>query len=239
MRSRASAFLPLFIAGSISLLGAQQPARHLVTLLPTAAGVVALLPAGKPDSTLDERNVAARFDSSLRVSLTSRRFVVLDGGPALAAWLRVRDSLGGFYDRKTGHRLDSHLRSAAHAALNATGAELLIVPELEVVDAWIANHKARWDGAGRDMTGVVGGRTAAMSLVAEVRDGSGDSVAALRSGFSLLLRPKGDDLVWMTAVQVFGDEKRIRECTDRLADSMPGVPRRPVPVVPREDRPIP
>jgi hypothetical protein len=225
---RASALVAIVAAAVVSVLPAQQPPPRVVTFLPTGVDLAEASPT-----------IGGQFDSLLRASLSARQFTVVDGGPAVAAWLRVRDSLGGFYHRKTGRRLEPNLRSAARAALGATGAELLLIPRLVVVDAWIANYKAEWDGAQRRMELIVGGRTAALTLAAEVRDSSGDAVASLRSGFNTVARQKGGELVAMTLEEVFGDRKRMRECTDRLADSMPGVPRKPPPAVRREERPIP
>ena len=231
------ASLAVILSATTAALSGQQAPGGRVTFLPAGLDVVALLPFAGSDSLPQEREIRAQFDFLLGASLAARRFTVLDGTPALRAWLRVRDSLGGFYDRKTGRRLEGKVGPAARAALAATGAELLLVPELEVADVWIANRKAEWDGAERGTNLVLGGRTRALSLVAELRDSSGTVVTTLRSGFTMLTRPKNDRLVPATRAEVFGDQKRMRECTDRLADSMPGVPRRPPPQ--KEQRAIP
>lgn len=217
------------------LFGQQAPAR-VVTFLPASLDVVALLPFASADSLPQEREIRAQFDSLLRGSLAARRFTVLGDAPALRAWLRVRDSLGGFYDRKTGRRLEDKVSAAARAAAAASGAELLLLPELQVVDVWIASRKAKWDGAERGNL-TLGGRSPALSLVAELRDSSGARVTTLRSGFTILTRHKGDGLVPLTRAEAFGDRERMRESTDRLADSMPGVPRKPPPE--KEQRAIP
>lgn len=225
------------LLATTAMLSAQQAPPARVTFLPTGLDVVAFLPFTTSDSLPSDRDIRPRFDSLIEASLAARRFTVPDGAPALRAWLRVRDSLGGFYDRKTGRRLEDKVGRAARAAAAAGGAELLLVPELHVVDVWIANRKAEWDGAERGTNLVLGGRSRALSLVAELRDSSGALVTTLRSGFTLLARPKNDQLVLMTRPEVFGDQKRMRECTERLADSMPGVPRKPLPE--KEQRAIP
>lgn len=229
------------LAGALLMAAAspaQQPLPRVVTLLPTDARIVGYMAVETGDSVAGAERVALQFDSLLRVSLESRGFAVLDRWPAQEAWLRARDSLGGFYDRRTGARLEPNVAAAARAALVAGGAELLLAPELVPVDIWIAGRKARWDGVERSTEGVVGGRTLGLTLAAELRDTSGVRAAALRSGFNMMTKPKGGDLVRRSRAELF-EVKRMRECTDRLADSMPGVPRRPPTPPPAERRPIP
>ncbi len=230
------ACLAAMLVTTTAMLSAQQAPPARVAFLPTDLDVVTFLPFAKADSLPPERDIRPRFDSLLEAGLAARRFTVLDGAPAFRAWLRVRDSLGGFYDRKSGRRLEDKVGRAARAAAGAAGAELLLVPELQVVDVWLASRKAEWDGAERGNL-PLGGRTPALSLVAELRDSSGAVVTTLRSGYTILTRYKGDKLVPLTRAEAFADRGRMRECTDRLADSMPGVPRKPPPE--KEQRAIP
>ena len=133
------------------------------------------------------------FDSLIVTQLESAGFTVITPRVTVATWQRVRDSLGGYYDRFTGRVVAEKLRAVQTVTLAVLQrdyhVEAWIRPFIAPVRAQYHGRNARWDGVDEGSGwGVGDGVLPALSLTVPVFDSAGLSVLAGTGGIELTMK---------------------------------------------------
>ncbi|HWZ29450.1 MAG TPA: hypothetical protein VNX15_12855 [Gemmatimonadales bacterium] len=179
-------------AGSIVLL--------LLALEGSAKGqarVVAVDETTMPRLLPELRSRHVVFDSLITAVLESAGFTVITPGVTAATWQRVRDSLGGYYDRFTGRVVAGKLQAVETATFAVLRhdhhVDVWIRPSVATVQASFRGRKASWDGVQEGSGGVIGdGILPALSLIVPVFDSAGHAVYQGIGGIELKSKADGE-----------------------------------------------
>ncbi len=202
---------------------AAQPPAPVYDLFITSESVffqtterVALVPLAFGDDLEVPDSVITELESLLRQELELAGFEVIPSVVYGETWLRIVQDLGGIYDPYTGKRDDEQFEAASQRLrlelAEKFGPDVLLRPELWVVDAPYRNAFARWDGASQKITKSAfrfdsEGFVPALTLGIVVEDLAGAEVFVNGGGLEVL---ETLDTV-VPAEALFGDPERIRD----------------------------
>ncbi len=196
---------------------------------------IALSPIDVPDELEQPEPVLAIFDSLITEALCAAGFAVVPAGVVSDIWGHGTDSVGGYYDPKTGRQDTTKLnplRRYLKQRLRAEhGADAILFPEIIVVDAPYADGTATWDGTSQAVAGFLrvllsaitsntlpAGTAQGLSLDVQVESVEGGVVFTNRGGIELWAKPDrdGSQLNWVPRDQLFLHPDRNRKAV-RLA----------------------
>lgn len=177
----------------------------------------------------------AQFDSLITSSLRSEGFAVVPPQVSESIWLRLRDSIGGYYDSYTGKLIDAKLEEVHLGTLRELHArhavDAWLHPEIEVVGAPFTGGKVKWHGTEQESgaTGGLGGflfgtkrgSVPALSLFVSLEDTVGKDIYAGVGGIELTSRIKGDRFVDVPWPSLLRDGARNVAAVHLALDSLP------------------
>lgn len=143
---------------------------------------VALVPASVPDELEGREAIGRLVDSMILATLAPADFTTVPAAEYAAIWDRLTREAGGFFDPYTGERDEPKFEAAVrqlHRELEALfHPDVLLYPELWIVEAPIRDGLAHWDGTQRQVYGIPvdGGAALALSLVVVMEDEGGQEV---------------------------------------------------------------
>lgn len=192
----------------------------------TASHTIALSPLRVPDDLEEPEPVEALFDSLITDALRIAGFAVVPSEIVSEIWDHGADSIGGYFDPMTGQADTSKLnplrRYFKQRLRSEQAADLVLFPEVVVVDAPYADGQASWDGTSQAVAGwfrilasaitnteLPAGTAQALSLDVQIESMDGGPVFNQRGGIELWAKP-GDnkDLSWVPRERLFLDRKR-------------------------------
>lgn len=201
------------------------------------AHTIALSPIRVPDDLDEPEPVEALFDSLITDALRTAGFTVVPSDIVSEIWNRGADSIGGYFDPVTGRADTSKLnplrRHFKQRLRSEHAADLVLFPEIVVVDAPYADGQASWDGTSQAVAGwltIVASAIANTSLPAGTAEGLSldvqmegmDSGAVFnhRAGIELWAKPSGDGgLSRVPRERLFQDRKRSAKAVRRVLES--------------------
>ena len=205
-----------------------------------ATHTVALSTVRVPDDLEDPDPVAALFDSLLTDALRTGGFAVVPSDIVSEIWNQGADSIGGYFDPMTGQpdtsKLNPLRRYFKQRLRSEQAADLVLFPEIVLVDAPYADGQASWDGTSQAVAGwfkilisaiansrLPAGTAEALSLDVQVESIDGGSVFNQRAGLELWAKPDGDgDLSWVPRERLFLDQKRNAKAVRLVLASLLG-----------------
>jgi len=111
---------------------------------------IALAPIWTPKELVVPDSVKAKFESLLAAELRGAGFTVIASEQEQALWNSMTDSVGGFYDPKTGEVDTVKSRivwDKVYSRLRTNfGVDAIMYPSILIVLAKFNNGKAEWDG---------------------------------------------------------------------------------------------
>ena len=117
---------------------------------------VALVPLESDDDLEVPDSVVTEFESLLRGELEQAGFHVIPSLVYEELWIRVVQDVGGIFDPYTGRRDDERFQRAVDRLREELKEnfepDVLLRPELWVVDAPFHDAVARWDGTSQDIS---------------------------------------------------------------------------------------
>ncbi|HEX9283833.1 MAG TPA: hypothetical protein VF882_08590 [Gemmatimonadales bacterium] len=188
-----------------------------------------------PQDYRDLTAVRARFDSLIAERLRAAGFSVVPPQIAESIWLRVRDSVGGYYDTYTGKRVEAKYEVVRTATLTELKtryqADAWLHPVIRVVGARFSGGKVKWHGV-EEQSGAPGGlggflfgskigAVPALSLFVFVEDMAGKDLYAGVGGLRLVERIQGDRFVPIPRDSLFNDGARNAAAIHLALDSLP------------------
>ena len=148
--------------------------------------VIALLPIQLPDSLPEPERVRATFDSLLTALLTGAGYRVVGSEVTAPAWKQVVDSMGGYYDRRTGRIVHERYLAAASATVARLraehGTDALLAPGVIVTMAPTDKGTATWDGVSERVANAGWSSVPVLTLVALSADAAGAVLHCGRGG---------------------------------------------------------
>ncbi|HZH40240.1 MAG TPA: hypothetical protein VFD85_04485 [Gemmatimonadales bacterium] len=137
------------------------------------------------------------FDSLILAQLESAGITVIAPGVTAATWQRVRDSLGGYYDRFSGRVVAEKYQAVEAGTLAALRRDYRVTawirPLVAEVRAPFRGRTARWSGVEEGSGwGIGDGFLPALTLIIPVFDSAGSSVLAGTGGIQIVLKADGE-----------------------------------------------
>jgi hypothetical protein len=180
-------------------------------------------------------DVRASLDSLIAERLRAEGFGVVPPQAAESIQLRLRDSIGGYYDTYTGKRVESKyeaVQGGTRRELKARyGADAWLHTVVGVVGASFTGGKVKWHGVeeksgargglGGFMFGTKTGTVPALSLFVVLEDTEGKSVYAGVGGIELASRIEGDHFVDIPRADLLRDGARNAAAVHLALDSLP------------------
>ncbi len=193
----------------------------------TSTRTIALSPIRVPDDLEQPAPVEATFDSLITEALRAAGFAVVSPDIVSDIWGHGADSVGGYYDPMTGRQDTSKLnplrRYLKQRLREEHGAEAVLFPEINVVDAPYSDGTATWDGTSQAVAGffkvllaaiantdLPAGTAQGLSLYVQIESVEGGVVFTNSGGIELLAKPTGDGsrLNWVPREKLFVDRQR-------------------------------
>ena len=111
---------------------------------------IVLAPVVPPPGVEVSMAAAARIDSVVEQQLTEAGFRVVPAAEYGQIWDRILQQMGGFFDPLTGERDEGKFAAARRELLaelqGRFDTQVVMYAELEMVDAFVDNGLAEWDG---------------------------------------------------------------------------------------------
>lgn len=225
----ARAAAALVVLGSVSACAGRTPYNPFLTPKSEIAAktkTVALTPVTVPDQVTDPGPIAARYDSLIAEELRAAGLTVIPSREFDGLWKRIRDSIGGVYDARTG-KVDTVKQDAARTLamrelkerFNADG---WLQPVIVVTGAAFGSGTARWDGVKESYESTVmkllafvgrvhaEGTAPALSLEIRLEDMQGLPEYQNLGGIQLLQKPRFGKFVAVPRSELFADPARDR-----------------------------
>ncbi|HET7296946.1 MAG TPA: hypothetical protein VFI66_07365 [Gemmatimonadales bacterium] len=177
----------------------------------------------------------AQFDSLISSSLRREGFAVVPAQVSESIWLRLRDSIGGYFDSYTGKLIEAKLQMVHEGTLRELrdrhGVDAWLHSEIEFVGAPFTGGKVKWHGTEQESgaTGGLGGflfgtkkgSVPALSLFVSLEDTLGKEVYAGVGGIQLTTRVQGDRFVDVPPLSLLADSARNAAAVHLALDSLP------------------
>jgi len=189
--------------------------------LPPRQGVktIAVSSVDLPRDFVNLTSPRARFDSLIVSVLRSEGFTVVPAAVPDSIWVRLRDSIGGYFDTYTGKLVEAKWNAVHLGTLRELkaryGAEAWLHPEIEFVGARFTGGKVKWDGVeqtsgapggvGGFLFGTKTGSVPALSLFIVLEDPTGKELYSGVGGIELAARIVGDRFVDVPRLALLGD----------------------------------
>lgn len=171
------------------------------------------------------------FDSLIVTQLKAAGLTIVGPESTQALWLKVRDSIGGYYDPYTGRFIQEKYQTVWNATLTALRQtyhiDAWIRPGVHQAQAHFYGSKVKWDGVEEESGGsggVVGfifgtnyGTLPALSLQVLVVDTAGKFLYGAAGGIQLASNVHGD----LPPDSLLQDSARIRRAVHLAVDSLP------------------
>lgn len=201
-----------------------------------ASHTIALSPIRVPDDLEEPDPVEALFDSLLTDALRTAGFAVVPPVIVSEIWNDGADSIGGYFDPMTGQADTSKLnplrRYFKQRLRSEQAADLVLFPEVVVVDAPYADGQASWDGTSQAVagwlsilasailnTGLPAGTAEGLSLDVQIESIDGGAVFNHRAGIELWAKPSGDGgLSRVPRERLFLDRKRSAKAVRQVLE---------------------
>lgn len=202
------------------------------------ADTIALSPLSLPDDLEEPEPVEALFDSLITEALRTAGFAVVPSELVSEIWNHGADSIGGYFDPLTGRADSSKLnplrRYFKQRLRSEHAADLVLFPEIVVVDAPYADGQASWDGASQAVAGwlkvlasaianidLPAGTAEGLSLDVQIEGMDGGAVFSQRRGIELWAKPGGDGgLSRVPRERLFLDRKRSAKAVRLVLESL-------------------
>jgi len=177
----------------------------------------------------------AAFDSLIAGQLRGAGFTVVPPQVSESIWLRVRDSVGGFYDTYTGKLIDEKWEAVHTATLRELRTrhhvDGWLHPSIRFVGAPFTGGKVKWHGVeqtsgaagglGGFLFGTKTGSVPALSLVTMLEDTAGKELYVGLGGIELAARIEGGRFVDIPRASLLGDGSRNVNAVHLALDSLP------------------
>ena len=196
---------------------------------------IAVSSVALPRAFRDTPGPRARFDSLITAALRAEGFAVVAWQVPESIWLRLRDSIGGYYDTYTGKLISTKIDAVHLGTLRALHAHYAVDawlhPSIEVVSARFTGGKVKWHGTEQESgaTGGLGGLLfgtkkgsfPALSLFVALEDTAGKQLYEGAGGIELTSRIQGDVFVDTPPGLLLDDEVRNAAAVHLALDSLP------------------
>jgi hypothetical protein len=183
----------------------------------------------------DLPSVRTRFDSLISDRLRAQGFAIVPPQVGESIWLRLRDSIGGYYDTYTGNLNPAKFEQVRTAALTELKTkyhvDAWLHPFIRAVLARFNGGKVKWDGVeeqsgargglGGFLFGTKEGTVPALSLIVSVEDMTGTDLYTGVGGIRLVVRLDGDRFVRLPRDSLFIDGSRNAAAIHLALDSLP------------------
>ncbi len=194
-------FLPgvVLLAGCFSIVQQQEQYDPFVVSRDTvlrAITAIVVTPVVSPEDVFVSEQAGRLIAGILEAQLREGGFSVVPASEYTRIWDGILRQMGGFFDPVTGERDEGKFEAARRELLGELQGrfhtQVLLYPELQIVDAYVDGGVAAWDGAEQD----IGGERSA--IAADYQDtferdefgGRGDGVV---SAVSLMVAIDGQD----------------------------------------------
>jgi hypothetical protein len=210
-------------------------AAALALAPPQGMKTIAVSSVDLPRDFVNLPSPRARFDSLIVSVLRSEGFTVVPSAVSDSIWVRLRDSLGGYFDTYTGKLLEAKWNVVHLGTLRALkaryGAEAWLHPDIAYVGAPFKGGKVKWHGVeqtsgapggvGGFLFGTKTGSVPALSFFATVEDTAGKELYSGAGGIELAARIVGDRFVDVPRLSLLGDGGRNVTAVHLALDSLP------------------
>jgi hypothetical protein len=177
----------------------------------------------------------ARFDSLISSTLRTKGFAVVPWEVSESIWLRLRDSIGGYYDTYTGKLIKAKVEAVHMGMLRELHARYAVDAWLhswiDVVSAPFTGGKVKWHGAEQEsgargglggfLFGTKKGSIRALSLYVALEDTVGTELYEGVGGIELGSQIEGGRFVDITPGLLLVDEARNATAVHLALDPLP------------------
>jgi hypothetical protein len=198
------------------------PAESVLATVKTIAVTSPWIEPALSDSA--RRRGTAAIDSLVQAELRAGGFASVSPAVTDSLWKVIRDSVGGFFDPRTGQADTTKQNAATDALLSGLReryqVDALLVLQIRIVSADFDKWTVKWDGThqtfgnlGHHFTNALlhdtyKGRTRALSLIAFVQDLHRRPLYTGRGGLQVYVEPKNGKFVDLPDSVFFADTSR-------------------------------
>lgn len=206
-----------------------------LALAPRQGGkTIALSSINLPSELRGMHGRGARFDSLITSQLRTTGFTIVPAQASESIWLRLRDSVGGYYDTYTGKLVEAKLDVVHTATLRELharyGADGWLHTKIAFVGASFTGGKVKWHGTeqtsgarggiGGFLLGTKTGTVPALSLFVVLEDTAGKELYSGVGGIELAVQIQGGLPAYIPQLMLLNDEARNIAAVHLALDSL-------------------